>query len=385
MPDKILIVDDDIETLRLVGLMLQRQGFQIVAANNGTQALSQAANEHPDLILLDVMMPDMDGYQVTRKLRKDPTTATTPILMFTAKTQVDDKLAGYEAGVDDYLTKPVHPVELVARIKVLLARSLGRVAGNTGNLAEKGYVMGVVAPKGGMGVSSLVLNLAISMAKHSKLDLIAAELRPGSGSWGLDLGFANPGGMNNLLRMRPSDITAAAVEKELTRTTYGPRLLLASNTLKDINLINASAQLEMVVQQLSTLAPLSLLDIGMPVLPNFDKISNQIQELLVLTEPYPGTVHRTRLFLDELAERGFGRARLVTLIIVNRIRADMQLSVTQVQERLGHPIAQIIPPAPEQAYQAGLRNIPLIEVQPESLLTQQFNRLSEIILQRVKK
>ena len=76
MSDKLLIVDDDIETLRLVGLMLQRQGFEIAAANNGAQALSQAANEHPDLILLDVALPDMDGYEVTRILRKDPQTRT---------------------------------------------------------------------------------------------------------------------------------------------------------------------------------------------------------------------------------------------------------------------------------------------------------------------
>ena len=161
MSDKILIVDDDIETLRLVGLMLQRQGFQIIAANNGAQALSQASHERPDLVLLDIMMPDMDGYQVTRLLRKDPPTANTPILMFTAKGQVDDKVAGYEAGVDDYLTKPVHPVELVARIKSQLARNRGRVPGIAPN--EQGYLLGVVAPKGGMGVSSLVLNLALRM------------------------------------------------------------------------------------------------------------------------------------------------------------------------------------------------------------------------------
>ncbi|PKN89906.1 MAG: hypothetical protein CVU45_05265, partial [Chloroflexi bacterium HGW-Chloroflexi-7] len=72
MTEKILIVDDDVETLRLVGLMLQRQGYQIVAANNGTQAISMARAEPPDLIILDVMMPDMDGYQVTTELRKDP-------------------------------------------------------------------------------------------------------------------------------------------------------------------------------------------------------------------------------------------------------------------------------------------------------------------------
>jgi pilus assembly protein CpaE len=386
MPDKILIVDDDIETLRLVGLMLQRQGFAIVAANNGTQALAQAAHENPDLILLDVMMPDMDGYQVTRKLRQNPQTANTPILMFTAKTQVDDKLAGYEAGVDDYLTKPVHPVELVARIKVLLTRHMRRSPGASAPApVERGYMLGFAAPKGGMGVSSLVLNVAISIAKQFKTELIAAELRPGNGSWGQDLGFANPGGLSNLLRLKPTEITTAAVEKELTRTTYGPRLLLSSSTLKDVSQMNAAVQIESVLDKISTLAPLCLVDIGTPVLPNFDKICSQLQEMVVVTEPFPATVQRTRLFLEELAERGFGRSHLVSVVIVNRIRADVQLSAAQVQERLGLTVTQIIPPAPESSFQAGLRHIPLIEVQPESLLTQQFNKLGEIIQQRIKK
>jgi DNA-binding response OmpR family regulator len=109
MVEKILIVDDDVDTLRLVGLMLQRQGYQIVAATNGQQGLARAVEERPDLILLDVMMPDMDGYEVTRRLRKDPATAAIPILMFTAKTQLDDKVAGFEVGADDYLTKNSWP------------------------------------------------------------------------------------------------------------------------------------------------------------------------------------------------------------------------------------------------------------------------------------
>ena len=123
MPEKILIVDDDVDTLRLVGIMLQRQGYQIIAATNGQQGLSKALEERPDLILLDVMMPDMDGYEVTRQLRQAPPTAQTPILMFTAKSQLDDKVAGFEVGVDDYLTKPTHPAELQAHVKALLARA----------------------------------------------------------------------------------------------------------------------------------------------------------------------------------------------------------------------------------------------------------------------
>jgi DNA-binding response OmpR family regulator len=101
MAEKILIVDDDIDTLRLVGLMLQRQGYEISAASNGIQALAMAQRERPDLILLDLMMPDIDGVEVTRRLRSIDTTKDVPIIMFTAKTQVEDKILGFEAGADD--------------------------------------------------------------------------------------------------------------------------------------------------------------------------------------------------------------------------------------------------------------------------------------------
>ena len=85
MTEKLLIVDDDVDTLRLVGLMLQKQGYQIAAANNGHQALIMAQSELPDLILLDIMMPEMDGYEVTRRLKSNISTNLIPIIMFTAK------------------------------------------------------------------------------------------------------------------------------------------------------------------------------------------------------------------------------------------------------------------------------------------------------------
>ena len=83
MSEKILIVDDDLDSLKLIGLMLQRQGYEIVVANNGQQALTKAKAELPHLIILDVMMPDMDGYEVCRRLRRDPSTQPIPIIMFT--------------------------------------------------------------------------------------------------------------------------------------------------------------------------------------------------------------------------------------------------------------------------------------------------------------
>lgn len=123
MPEKILLVDDDLDTLRLVGLMLERQGYEVCTAKDGTQGLSMATSEIPDLVLLDVMMPDIDGYEVARRLRADPVTAEIPIIMFTAMSQMDDKVAGFEAGADAYLTKPTPPRELFAYLKAILARS----------------------------------------------------------------------------------------------------------------------------------------------------------------------------------------------------------------------------------------------------------------------
>src|SRR3989337_794568 len=164
MSEKILIIDDDLDTLRLVGLMLQRQGYQISAATNGQQGLDKAFEEDPDLILLDVMMPDMDGYEVTRRLRKNPATVSTPILMFTAKTQLDDKVTGFEVGADDYLTKPTHPTELQAHVKALLAKSVPRENLSLNQVREQtGYIIGVLSARGGLGVTTLALNLASAL------------------------------------------------------------------------------------------------------------------------------------------------------------------------------------------------------------------------------
>jgi DNA-binding response OmpR family regulator len=169
MADKVLVVDDDPETINFLKLILDRQGYQTLTAINGVQALETAHAERPDVIILDVLMPGLDGFEVAKSLRRHPDTATIPILMFTAKTQVSDKLAGYDAGVDIYLTKPVHPVELQANIKALLVQRKIRQE----TMSEKGYVIGVTAAKGGLGVSTVALNLAISYHHKTEAKVIA--------------------------------------------------------------------------------------------------------------------------------------------------------------------------------------------------------------------
>ncbi len=384
MTEKILIVDDDVETLRLVGLMLQRQGYQIVAANNGTQAINMARSEEPDLIILDVMMPDMDGYQVTTELRKDPLLAETPILMFTAKSQVDDKVAGYDAGVDDYLTKPVHPAELIAHLKALLSRTRARQT--IAPPAPTSYTIGVVACKGGLGTSTLALNLAASYAKLSKSDVIAVEVKPGQGTWASELGFSAGEGLGNLLKLKTAEITPAAVEKQLTMTSFGVRLLLSSNLSLNTDYSQLGEKLLAILHALTQLTPTVILDIGTPFLPGFEKVCSMCNEIFVVTEPQPNTIKRTKILFEELRTIGSGLGRIISLVLYNRVRSEVQLSSVQVSELLGGtPITMMIPPAPELAYQAGLRQSPLINIQPDSLVAQQIDQLAKIIQTQMNK
>ena len=117
---KILIVDDDLNISELLRLYLQKDGFQTVVVNDGTAAIEAAKNEAPDLILLDIILPKMDGWQVCREIRKN---STVPIIMLTAKGETFDKILGLELGADDYVTKPFDAKEIVARVKAVLRRS----------------------------------------------------------------------------------------------------------------------------------------------------------------------------------------------------------------------------------------------------------------------
>jgi two-component system OmpR family response regulator len=118
---KILVVDDDKNLLEVLRYNLVNDGFTVITAENGTQAIELARQEKPDLIILDITMPEIDGFEVCRILRKD---MTVPILMLTAKTEEIDKVVGLELGADDYMTKPFSLRELMARLRAMLRRSL---------------------------------------------------------------------------------------------------------------------------------------------------------------------------------------------------------------------------------------------------------------------
>jgi DNA-binding response OmpR family regulator len=118
----VLVADDDPDIRSLVVLRLERSGYEVVAAGDGEEALATALERNPDLALLDVMMPKLDGYEVTERLRREDATRHLPVILLTARVQETDIARGLEAGADDYVTKPFSPTELRARVQAVLGR-----------------------------------------------------------------------------------------------------------------------------------------------------------------------------------------------------------------------------------------------------------------------
>jgi DNA-binding response OmpR family regulator len=156
---KILVVDDDLTLLNLLSQYLRESGYQVIEASDGQHGLRLAYGEKPDLVLLDVMMPGMDGWEVCTRLRE---LTDLPIIMLTAKTTESDKLRGFQLGVDDYVTKPFSFAELVARIQAVL----GRVQGD---FKETGY----------LAHGEIVLDMNRFQASHNgrKVELTPTEFR----------------------------------------------------------------------------------------------------------------------------------------------------------------------------------------------------------------
>jgi DNA-binding response OmpR family regulator len=375
MAEKILIVDDDVDSLKLIGLMLQRQGYDIVVASSGQQALDKAHVDIPDLIILDIMMPDMDGYEVCRRLRHDSDTQGIPIIMFTAKTMVDDKVAGFEAGADDYLTKPTHPAELASRVKAVLARS----AAQRTSSGERALTIGFMGAKGGTGTTTLASNVAAAFAQQDST--VLADLRLGQGTLGLLLGLGRSTGMANLLSRPTNEITLRAVENEIVTHSSGLRLLLSSARPKEAMLNVSPNSAAMIFQHLCALAHNVLLDLGAGLNRLSAHLLPDLDQLTLTVEPNRVSLSLARDILHEISQVGLSHGR-VNIVLINRTQSSLQIPWQEAEQILNHEMTAIISPAPELAFQAAEAGFPIVMFQPNSIVASQFTKLAEEMVHR---
>jgi pilus assembly protein CpaE len=180
---RIYVIDDDEQLLRMVGLMLERGGHTTTLLNDPLEGLKQVKADKPDLLVLDVMMPDMSGHDIARQIRAHKGLETLPILILTARSQEVDRATALKSGANDYLSKPVTSQELIERVDKLLHAQENRVR------PEQGILIALYGMRGGVGQTTLAVNLASALRRISQEEVCLVDLSPSGGqaAWHLRL------------------------------------------------------------------------------------------------------------------------------------------------------------------------------------------------------
>lgn len=366
MAKRILVVDDDPTALRLIGYSLQQEGYDVLTAANGLDGLAQVRQLHPDLVILDIMMPDLDGFEVCRRLRADPATRRLPVLMLTAKGQVADKVAGFRAGADDYLVKPADPGELVARVAALLTRA---------SYAEtkEARVFAFMGAKGGVGTTTAAVNAAVLMAKGGH-NVVLAEFRNTFGTACLQLNLRPRVSLGHLFRERDTR-TGREIVGALMSHPSGLKVLAGPQQPEEY-LELTPAMVSSVLDALRHSSEIVVLDLPVVFSPAWREAVERSDFIVLVTEQDPTSLAAAKLLL--LLLKGFGvPPSNVGGLIVHRSRSSTEMSALQISNFLELGLLGVIPSAPEECASAARLGSPVVLAQPTASISQAFAQVAE--------
>lgn len=375
MPAKILVADDDVMLQRLISNTLRLEHHEIIVAGNGQQTLEMARTEKPDLVILDVMMPGLNGFDVCIALRKDPATATLPVIMLSGLGQVQEKIMGLKAGADEYLTKPIDPRELLTRVEMLLARHqiLRQSAA-----VKAGRVYSIIGAKGGVGVTTLAVNLAAHMAKPEK-NVILLEFRPDFGTVAMQLNLRPEHSLAALRELEPVAITEQVVTRLLQPTPINVRVLCGPQKAADFGGFTA-AHAGALLSRLTALADYVIVDLPPAADAATETIIKSSDQIIVVLEPEITCVAAAVQRVAQIS--GYSNTLEARLVGVNR-QGAMQLSVREIENRLNGALAGMIPPVADVIGVAVQYGAPIVIMQPTHIFAEHIHEIAEL-LQRTR-
>ena len=360
MSAKILIVDDEPDLLELVGYTLYGAGYQALTALSGEEALRKVETELPDLIILDVMMPGMSGLDVLRELRARPATAGLPVIILSARTQVPARIAGLEAGADEYVDKPVAPKELIARVGALLERTRRIREAATG---RHGRVFSCIGAKGGVGTTTVAVNLALALTTRDKR-LAVVELQPGPGTMVHQLGREPSRTLADLLEDEPEKLDEAYLQQALTAYPGGVQVLPASPAAYGAEPLTVD-HTRSLIRSLAQMADVTILDLPSRPSPATRAALRQSDVVLLVCEPDGASLGAARILLQQMIKWEVERA-IIGIVLVRHADNSAALTRREVEARVGQWIVADIPAAPTLFVNALKANQTFLTHRPES-------------------
>jgi pilus assembly protein CpaE len=368
---RILVIDDDSHALRLIEFALTQAGHKVVTARRGEEGLQKAFQHPPDLAVIDLMMPQMDGYEVCRRLRQNKRNVDTPIIVFTARMQEIDKQTALEAGANEFLTKAATPDELVSKVESLLASEVSAPRAEE----RLGRAIAFFSLRGGVGVSSIAVNLAVALARQPNQKVALLDLCFLSSSAPVMLNVRPRLSLAELSR-EDSTISLDLLEKYMIDHSSGVKVLPAvlsparaapipDKTVERVLSVLKGGFNHIIVDTLS-----SLDDMTLAALIHSDQV------MLVLA-PEVASIQAATVTLQ--AFRSLGLSDEVIVPILNHTFAKGGLSLETIQSALKRPIKAVIPHEPELLIQAINSGTPLTLSQPSSAMATAIQKLASIL------
>ncbi|HCS38143.1 MAG TPA: hypothetical protein DIW44_00970 [Anaerolineaceae bacterium] len=374
MSDKflILIVEDSEITLYKLKAILLRLGFEVSAHDRPQNALDWLNSSHktPDLIISDVMMPGMDGYTFIKTIRANQQTAKVPVIMLTSQTDLKDKVAGLEAGADDFISKTVSPDELELRVKALLSRN--KEKSSISQSSSK--VFSVFSLRGGVGTSSIAVNLAVAIAQLLEIKACLWDMALSGGQCALMLNLKPKNTLASLADWPEGSIEEGLLSSMILDHASGISLLPSPQFFEEGDLVTR-ATIDLVWTPLQMLAPYIVVDSGNHFTDSIISVLERSDAIIVPLAPELASVNAAYQALRLFEEMGIDRRKV--LPVVNETFQKSSLTPAKIAEGLKKDIFAEIPYDSVNMVRAINQGTPYMMLAPRTSTSGAFTKMAQ--------
>ncbi|WP_322497005.1 response regulator [Chloroflexus sp.] len=372
----LLIVDDDDAVAEMLEVMLRNAGYEVRRAVSGEEALQQIYKAPPDALICDVLLPGIDGYTLCKRVRQHPLTKTLPILMLTAQGDISAKIAGFEAGANDYLAKPFEPPELVYRVKNLLARAASEAPSAP---LRRGKIIAVFGAKGGVGKTTMAVSLALAIRLRTRQRVIIVDADLTFGDIAVHLNIAPTRSIVDIVRSG-DEIEREMVNQVLLPHPSGLQALLAPPRPEEAELVSPD-HITRILDLLAVSADYVVVDCQTSYDDRTLSVFDRADHVLLVITPEIGPLKNTSLFLNLANQLGINPNAIS--IVLNRANSGVGIGVSEIERVLRRKINFHVISGGQPVVTSVNRGMPLILEQPKHPFVQQMLYIGDQLVKQL--